>query len=75
MGSAGEEHVPSSVLGLVRPSCTTGLSKMAWKRGLLGSMPLSSSSGEGFRSPSSHSHCKQKRSRQPWTVTTQQAPR
>lgn len=52
------QDLPSRVLGLVSPNCTTGFSKMAWKRGLLVSMPLSKSSGEGFLSPSSHSHWK-----------------
>lgn len=52
------KHVlPSRVLGLVRPNWTTGFSRMAWKSGLSVSMPLSMSSGDGFLSPSSHSHC------------------
>lgn len=33
---------------------------MAWNKGLDVSIPLSSSSGDGFRSPSSHSHCSNK---------------
>lgn len=34
---------------------------MAWNSGLLVSIPLSISSGEGFLSPSSHSHCRMER--------------
>lgn len=58
--------IPSRVLGLVRPSWTTGFSRMAWNSGLLVSIPLSRSSGEGFLSPSSHSHCRrEKHSKKP----------